>query len=103
MKRTKPREIRDTPYHGMTQQALARIVAIHVVHLRRHESGVSQTTLDVIRHLAAALSVSADTLLFEKASAARTPNSTFSSVPSGSSIRKTRKQPCQDVIFPFPS
>ena len=32
--------------------------------LRRYESGSSQPTLDVIRHLAVALSVSADLLLF---------------------------------------
>lgn len=51
---------------GMTQQALAEIVGIHVVQLRRYESGGSQPTLDVIRHLAVALSVSADTLLFGK-------------------------------------
>jgi transcriptional regulator with XRE-family HTH domain len=52
--------------HGMTQQTLAERVGIHVVQLRRYESGASQPTLDVIRHLAIALSVSADLLLFGK-------------------------------------
>ena len=50
----------------MTQQTLADRVGIHVVQLRRYESGGSQPTLDVIRHLAVALSVSADLLLFGK-------------------------------------
>jgi transcriptional regulator with XRE-family HTH domain len=52
--------------HGLTQQTLAERVGIHVVQLRRYESGSSQPTLDVIRHLAVALSVSADLLLFGK-------------------------------------
>jgi transcriptional regulator with XRE-family HTH domain len=51
---------------GMIQQTLADRVGIHVVQLRRYESGASQPTLDVIRHLAVALSVSADVLLFGK-------------------------------------
>jgi transcriptional regulator with XRE-family HTH domain len=52
--------------HSLTQQALADRVGIHVVQLRRYESGSSQPTLDVIRRLALALSVSADVLLFGK-------------------------------------
>lgn len=52
--------------HGLTQQALAERVGIHVVQLRRYEAGTSQPTLDVIRKLATALSVSADLLLFGK-------------------------------------
>ena len=47
-----------------TQQALALKVGVHVVQLRRYEAGSSQPTLDVIRHLAVALQVSADLLLF---------------------------------------
>jgi transcriptional regulator with XRE-family HTH domain len=53
-------------HHGLTQQALARGVGVHVVQLRRYESGTSQPSLDVIRKLATALSVSADLLLFGK-------------------------------------
>ena len=52
--------------HSLTQQALAERVGIHVVQLRRYEAGASQPTLDVIRKLATALSVSADLLLFGK-------------------------------------
>ena len=50
---------------GLTQQALADKARVHVMQIRRYEGGASQPTLDVIRRLAVALSVSADTLLFD--------------------------------------
>jgi transcriptional regulator with XRE-family HTH domain len=53
-------------HRGLTQQVLADRVGVHVVQLRRYEGGTSQPTLDVIRNLATALSVSADLLLFGK-------------------------------------
>jgi len=49
---------------GLTQQHLAERVSVHVQQLKRYEAGSSQPTLDVIRNLATALSVSADELLF---------------------------------------
>lgn len=51
---------------GLTQLALAEMVQMHISQIRRYESGQSQPTLDAIRKLAMALSVSADMLLFEK-------------------------------------
>ena len=51
---------------GLTQQALADRVGVHVLQIRRYEGGTSQPTLDVVRRLALALSVSADVLVFEK-------------------------------------
>lgn len=51
---------------GLTQQALADLVSLHVIQIRRYERGTSQPTLDVIRRLAVALSVSADALVFER-------------------------------------
>lgn len=51
---------------GLTQQALAERVGIHVSQLRRYEAGGAQPTLDVLRRLAVALSVSADQLVFDK-------------------------------------
>ena len=51
---------------GLTQQELAKLVELHVAQIRRYEGGTSQPTLEVIRKLAVALSVSADTLLFDK-------------------------------------
>src|SRR5437870_1948184 len=50
---------------GLTQQALAGRVGVHVIQMSRYESGTSQPTLDVIRRLAIALSVSADELIFD--------------------------------------
>lgn len=52
---------------ALTQQALADKVGVHVLQIRRYEAGNSQPTLDVIRRLALALSVSADELVFERA------------------------------------
>lgn len=49
---------------GLTQQALASEIGVHVIQVRRYESGASQPTLDVIRKLAVALRVSADVLIF---------------------------------------
>lgn len=51
---------------GLTQQALAGLVDIHVSQIRRHENKQTQPTLDVIRKLAIALGVSADLLVFDK-------------------------------------
>ncbi len=51
---------------GFTQQALAEMAGVHVAQIRRYEAGDSQPTLDVIRKLAIALSVSADMLVFDK-------------------------------------
>ncbi|MEM6999041.1 MAG: helix-turn-helix transcriptional regulator [Pseudomonadota bacterium] len=50
----------------LTQQALADKVEVHLSQIRRYESGETQPTLDVIRKLAIALSVSADMLIFDK-------------------------------------
>ena len=60
---------------GFTQQALAGEVGVHVSHLRRYEAGQSQPTLDVLRHFAKALRVSADVLLFDEAE--RGPDADF--------------------------
>jgi transcriptional regulator with XRE-family HTH domain len=51
---------------GLTQQALADQIRMHVVQIRRYEAGASQPTLDVLRKLAIALGVSADHLIFGK-------------------------------------
>jgi transcriptional regulator with XRE-family HTH domain len=52
--------------HSMTQNALAEAAGIHVSQLKRYEAGTSQPTLEVIRKLAVALSVSTDLLIFDK-------------------------------------
>jgi len=43
---------------GLTQLALADQIGFHVAQLRRDEAGTAQPTLDVLRRLAVALSVS---------------------------------------------
>lgn len=52
--------------HTMTQQALADAVGCHVTMIRRYEANETQPTLEVIRNMARALSVSADSLVFEQ-------------------------------------
>lgn len=54
-------------HHGLTQQALADTIGIHVTQLRRYEAGTSQPTLDVLRALARALACSIDSLAFDDA------------------------------------
>ncbi len=51
---------------GLTQQALANQIAVHVTQVNRYEAGESQPTLEVVRKLAIALGVSADMLIFEQ-------------------------------------
>ena len=50
---------------GLTQQALADKAGMHVVQIRRYETNASQPSLEAIRKLAIAFSVSADALVFE--------------------------------------
>ncbi|GEL96436.1 helix-turn-helix domain-containing protein [Cellulomonas composti] len=50
---------------SLTQQQLADRSGAHVTQIRRYEAGSSQPTLDVLRALALALNVSADSLLFD--------------------------------------
>jgi transcriptional regulator with XRE-family HTH domain len=52
---------------GLTQQALADAVKVHLTQINRYEGGDSQPTLEVIRNLAIALGVSADMLIFDAA------------------------------------
>lgn len=51
---------------SMTQQTLADRVGCHVTMVRRYEAEETQPTLEVIRNMARALSVSADTLVFDE-------------------------------------
>lgn len=53
------------PCKGTGRPALADYVGVHVSQIRRYEAGESTPTLDVLRKLAIALSVSADTLVFD--------------------------------------
>jgi transcriptional regulator with XRE-family HTH domain len=65
-KNAKPKEKAKMPmdFGELTQQSLAELINLHVIQVRRYESGASQPTLDVIRRLAVALQVRADVLIF---------------------------------------
>ncbi|MCP4088217.1 MAG: helix-turn-helix transcriptional regulator [Gammaproteobacteria bacterium] len=51
---------------GLTQEALANLIGITKTQVYRYENGSSQPTLDVIKNLAIALSVTTDQLIFEE-------------------------------------
>jgi len=51
---------------GLTQLALADKASMHVVQIRRYETNSSQPSLEAIRKLAVALTVSADALVFDE-------------------------------------
>ena len=51
-------------HNSLTQQTLAEKVGVPVIHILRYESGSFRPTLDVIRKLAIALSVSTEILIF---------------------------------------
>jgi transcriptional regulator with XRE-family HTH domain len=51
---------------GLTQKALAEQIGVHITQIQRYENGSIRPTLDVLRRLAVALSVSADLLLFDQ-------------------------------------
>ena len=51
---------------GLTQQQMANTIGIHVSQIKRYESGDTQPSLEVLRKIALALSISADLLLFEE-------------------------------------
>ncbi|MEN9866179.1 MAG: hypothetical protein RL748_1769 [Pseudomonadota bacterium] len=50
---------------GLTQESLGDLIGITKTQIYRYESGNSQPTLDVIKKLAVALSVTTDELIFE--------------------------------------
>jgi len=50
---------------SLTQQALADRAGVHVTQIRRYEAGTSTPTLEALRNIATALSVTTDSLLFD--------------------------------------
>ena len=50
---------------GLTQQQISELMGIHLSQVKRYESGDTQPSLDVLRKIALALNISADTLLFD--------------------------------------
>jgi transcriptional regulator with XRE-family HTH domain len=52
---------------GLTQQALADAIELHVNQIKRYEAGTAQPTLETLAKLAKALHVSLDDLVFGEA------------------------------------
>ena len=52
--------------NGMTQQAMADAIGIHVNSLKKYEAGHAQPSLDVLKKISKAMHVSTDFLLFEE-------------------------------------
>ncbi|TWB09204.1 helix-turn-helix protein [Nitrospirillum amazonense] len=51
---------------NLSQKALAEMVKVHVTQIQRYETGQIQPNLAVLKRLAIALNVSADTLIFDE-------------------------------------
>ena len=82
---------------GLTQQALADRVGIHVSNIRRYEAASSQPTLDVLRNVALALATSADSLSSTRTSGVPTTTCACSSRPPASSMT-TRRRPSRPSL-----
>ena len=51
---------------GLTQQALADAIGLHVTQVKRYESGASQPSLDALKKIAKTLRVTTDSLVFDE-------------------------------------
>lgn len=51
--------------HDLTQQQMADAIGVHVNQVRRYESGATQPSLEVLKKIAIAMSVTIDSLVFE--------------------------------------
>ena len=50
---------------SLTQQEMADIISVHVNQIRRYEAGATQPSLEVLKKIAVALSVTIDSLVFD--------------------------------------
>ena len=50
---------------GLTQQALADALGLHITQIKRYESGASQPSLEALKKMAKTLRVTTDSLVFE--------------------------------------
>ncbi|WP_242540600.1 helix-turn-helix domain-containing protein [Trinickia mobilis] len=51
---------------GLTQQALADSIGLHITQIKRYEAGTSQPSLEAIKKIAKTLRVTTDSLIFEE-------------------------------------
>lgn len=50
---------------GLTQQALADAIGLHITQVKRYEAGSSQPSLEALKKIAQTLRVTTDSLIFE--------------------------------------
>ena len=50
---------------SLTQQEMADAIGVHVNQIRRYESGATQPSLEVLKKIAVAMSVTIDSLVFD--------------------------------------
>ena len=60
---------------GLTQQAMAEFVGLHITQIKRYETGEAAPSLEAIKKIALAFSVTTDELIFD--SAERGPDETL--------------------------
>ncbi|WP_140918254.1 helix-turn-helix domain-containing protein [Limnobaculum xujianqingii] len=51
---------------GLSQQALANVIGIHVTQIKRYEGGAALPSLEAIKKLAQTFKVTTDSLIFEE-------------------------------------
>lgn len=86
---------------GLTQVQLASRIEIHPSQLHRYEAGSSQPSLDVVRRLCRALSVSADALLFSEEAALDLDDRLGSSLSSAIYLPEHERAVIAEVIDAF--
>ena len=52
--------------HGLTQQALAEALGLHVTQIKRYESGASAPSIEALKKLSKTFCVTTDSLLFDE-------------------------------------
>ncbi len=50
---------------GLTQQALADAIGLHITQIKRYEAGTSQPSLEALKKISQTLRVTTDSLIFE--------------------------------------
>ncbi len=51
---------------GLTQQALADAIGLHITQIKRYEAGSSQPSIEALKKIAQTLRVTTDSLVFEE-------------------------------------
>ncbi len=62
---------------GLTQQALADAIGLHITQIKRYESGTSQPSLEALKKISKTFRVTTDSLIFEQEELEPEPNLTL--------------------------